>query len=103
MPGYKPILAAMTVAAFALSACAEHVERSDKIRLDAGDAVAQNKVMQMIDPWPRHAERTHIHHDGQRANKVMKSYHERAARVEQSSSAAASPAAAPAAPAASPN
>ncbi len=36
-----------------LAACSEHyLDRRDTMALSSGDAVAANKVAQMIDPWP---------------------------------------------------
>ena len=37
----------------ALGGCSEYLDRRDTIALSGGDAVATNKVTQMVDPWPR--------------------------------------------------
>ena len=39
-------------------------ERRDTIRLQAGDANAANKAMQMRDPWPPYVNNRHIQFDG---------------------------------------
>ena len=36
-----------------LAGCSEYLDRRDTVALSAGDAVATNKVTQMVDPWPR--------------------------------------------------
>jgi len=59
-----------------LSACAQYLNHDEGVTLSAGDAVAYNKAVQMIDPWPRHAERTHISGSGQRLLVGMKKYQE---------------------------
>lgn len=60
--------------AFFVTGCAENLARTDKISLDAGDAVARNKVAQMIDPWPHHAERTRIETDANRVGHAIDVY-----------------------------
>jgi hypothetical protein len=50
-------LAAAAVAALLLAGC-EHdryVDRRDQVTFGSGDAVAANKAMHIIDPWPRAA------------------------------------------------
>ncbi len=39
-------------------------ERRDSVTLQAGDAVAANKAMQMRDPWPPYVNNRHIQFDG---------------------------------------
>lgn len=61
-----------------LSGCAtppEYLDRHDRITLGAGDAVARNKAVHIINPTPRHAYRTHIHTDGERMRGAMENYH----------------------------
>jgi hypothetical protein len=45
--------AALATALTALAGCSEYLDRRDSISLNGGDAVASNKVAQMVDPWPR--------------------------------------------------
>jgi len=59
-----------------LSACAQYLSHDEGVSLSAGDAVAHNKAVQMIDPWPRYAERTHIPGSGQRLLVGLKKYNE---------------------------
>ena len=49
-------------------------DRSDKISLHGGDAVAFNKAVQTENPWPRHQNRTHIHMDGDVAGRAVQRY-----------------------------
>jgi hypothetical protein len=39
-------------------------ERRDTVTLQAGDAVASNKAMQMRDPWPPYVNNRHIQFNG---------------------------------------
>jgi hypothetical protein len=57
LKGHRTI-APLCLAGFLLAACSsDYVNRNDKISLDVGDAVAHNKAVHIIDPWPHHAER----------------------------------------------
>ena len=58
----------------ALGACADYIKHSDTITASAGDAIAYNKVVHIDDPWPRVASDTRISRNGQRVDKVTKSY-----------------------------
>jgi hypothetical protein len=51
-----------------------YLRRSDTITLGAGDAVAHNKAVQVIDPWPAWAGYDRIDMDGQRAYLAVKRY-----------------------------
>jgi hypothetical protein len=53
-----------------------YLRRSDTISLGAGDAVAHNKAVQVIDPWPVWAGYDRIDMDGQRAYLAVKRYKE---------------------------
>lgn len=59
MRSFPTIALVMT---FALSAgCAtEETTRMDGLTLGAGNAMAANTVMQMVDPWPRGVENTNL-------------------------------------------
>lgn len=64
---------AATLAATALSlgACQErkynaYLHARDTVTLNAGDAVAHNKAVHTIDPWPAHARNNRLSHDGSR-------------------------------------
>ena len=36
-----------------LAGCSEYLDRGDMISRQAGNAVQSNKIVQMVDPWPR--------------------------------------------------
>ncbi|MCC7346229.1 MAG: pilus assembly protein [Variibacter sp.] len=82
------------------SACT-HVydDRRDTVSLHAGDAIAANKVAQMIDPWPDYAANRNIASDGQRAQRAIERYRTNRitplATTSTSSAPYATPAAAP--------
>lgn len=60
-------LVPLCVAGFMLTACSsEYFNRNDRISLYAGDSVAHNKAVHIIDPWPHHAERTATDTDSKR-------------------------------------
>jgi len=44
----------------------DYLARRDGITLSEGNAVAHNKAIQTIDPWPAHAGRTRMQADGER-------------------------------------
>ena len=48
-----------------VTGCRDH-DYADKINLDAGDAIARNKAIQTIDPWPRRAFKKRQVTNGQR-------------------------------------
>lgn len=71
--------AAIAVSAMTLSACKEqrynrYLHARDTITLSAGDAVAHNKAVQTIDPWPAHSRRAQHTTEGQRMHLGMKRY-----------------------------
>lgn len=60
-------LVPLCLASFMLTACSsEYFNRDDKVSLYAGDSVAHNKAVHIIDPWPHHAERTATDTDSKR-------------------------------------
>jgi len=57
-----------------LGGCSDiYYDRRETITLGANDAVETNKVVQMVDPWPRHVENRNLTFNGQR----MQAAHER--------------------------
>jgi hypothetical protein len=44
----------------ALSGCSETFQRLDGVTPDAGDAIAANTVMQMVDPWQYGVQNTRL-------------------------------------------
>ena len=58
-------------------------DRTDKVSLHGGDAVAFNRHVQYENPWPRYQNRTHIHMDGEVADIAIDKY--KSGNVEQPS------------------
>ena len=68
-------LAVLALAAPLLGACTDmYLDRRDTVSFGAGDAVAVNKVTQMIDPWPARAGDRNIMHDGERMQIAAERY-----------------------------
>lgn len=62
--GIKGIAAVVAIGT-ALAGCAEiYFDRRETVSLGAGDAVATNKVTQMVDPWPRASTNNNIAANG---------------------------------------
>jgi hypothetical protein len=58
-----------------LGGCSEYYfDRRDTITLYSGDAVATNRVTQMIDPWPAASGRRNIAYNGQKAATAAERY-----------------------------
>lgn len=80
MNGYARMLAsrlpagAALAAALLLAACADITSRRETIGFAAGDAVAANKALQVIDPWDSRAAWTDIDQDGNRAVAAVDNY-----------------------------
>jgi type IV pilus biogenesis protein CpaD/CtpE len=51
-----------------------YLDRRDQISLTAGDAVANNIAIQMVDPWPAHAGQRNIGFDGQKMQTAVERY-----------------------------
>ena len=66
--GYRTLAPAVAVVAvLALGGCNEYLERRDSISVTSGDAVRQNVVTHVIDPWPRQSRNRNITLSGERA------------------------------------
>lgn len=74
-PSIKCPRAAIGLALLSLAGCSEYVTRSDLGSPFAGDAVARNKVVQMIDPWPRASAERRIAYDGEVMRRAVERYH----------------------------
>src|SRR5262249_26540066 len=78
--GLRATAATLILAAgMALGACTsdqthEYLAHTDKVTSGAGDAVAANKAVQTIEPWPVHSQKTQIDMDGKRAAAASKRY-----------------------------
>ena len=59
-----------------LGGCTEYMSRGDRIGFGAGDAVAANKAVHIIDPWPRDGFNTSPRTIGQRAAAPVQRYRE---------------------------
>ena len=58
-----------------LGACTDiYLDRRDTVSLGAGDAVAHNKVVHKVDPWPVRAGDRNIPHDGERMAAAAERY-----------------------------
>lgn len=71
--------AALAISMLTLGACQErkynrYLHARDTITLSAGDAIAHNKAVQTIDPWPAHSRRAQHTTDGQRMVLGMQRY-----------------------------
>jgi hypothetical protein len=67
----KLALAAVLVA---LAGCSEYLDRRDPIALSGGNAVATNKVTQMVDPWPRESANREIAFNGEKMQSAYERY-----------------------------
>ena len=54
----------------------QYIDRMDKITAGAGNAVAHNKAVQTVDPWPRYVGNNRIRIDGSRIALGFKRYQE---------------------------
>ncbi len=51
-----------------------YLDRRDTVSFAAGDAVAANKIVHMVDPWPVRAGDRNIPHDGERMAAAAERY-----------------------------
>jgi hypothetical protein len=65
---------ALVAVLVALSGCSEYFDRRDTIALSAGDAVAADKVTQMVDPWPRASANKNISFNGEKMQSAVERY-----------------------------
>ena len=70
------MLRGLTLAALlaALAGCSEYLDRRDTISLHGGDAVATDKMSQMVDPWPAESANKNIGFNGERMETAMERY-----------------------------
>jgi hypothetical protein len=71
----------LAFAALTLGGCSNAVldpngygDRRDQIWLSAGEALANNKAIQTIDPWPVYSGNTRIAYNGQRMQTAVERY-----------------------------
>ena len=68
------LLGARRACVAALAGCSEYLDRRDTISLNGGDAVATNKVTQMVDPWPRDSADNNIAFNGEKMETAVERY-----------------------------
>jgi len=73
------MVATVAVSMLTLGGCVErkygrYLHARDTISLSAGDAVAHNKAVHTIDPWPAHSRKANHTTDGQRILLSMERY-----------------------------
>jgi hypothetical protein len=74
-PSIKPLhLATAATLAVLLAGCSEYLDRRETVAFHGGDALATNKVVQMVDPWPRASANRNIAFDGQRMQAAVERY-----------------------------
>lgn len=72
--GRLRLVAAVTLAAM-LAGCSDmYWDRREAISLASGDAVAGNKVVHMVDPWPPMSTQKNLAFDGSRAQAAAERY-----------------------------
>jgi hypothetical protein len=71
----EPKLLAALALGLAVSACTPYLERRETVSFHAGDAVAANRAIHTIDPWPAAASRTDIPHSGRKIADAIERYH----------------------------
>ncbi len=66
MPPFSKALRALALgtALVVLAGCSEYFDRRDPIAVQGGNAVQTNKVVQMVDPWPRESANRTIAYNG---------------------------------------
>ncbi len=58
-----------------LAACSDnYIDRRDLIAQSGGDAIAANKVEQMVDPWPYGSENRNLAFNGQKMQSAVQRY-----------------------------
>ena len=69
---FLPPIAAALMSSL-LGNCSDiYMDRRDSISLSAGDAMASNRVTQMIDPWPAASGKHNIAYNGEKAARAYK-------------------------------
>jgi hypothetical protein len=69
------LVAPLLASAVMLGGCADvYWDRRDTVTFRAGDAAEANKIVHIIDPWPRAAANRHIEADGDRMQRAVERY-----------------------------
>jgi hypothetical protein len=70
----RRVIGASLVAA-TLAGCSDiYYDRRETVALSAGDAVATNKAIHIIDPWPRHSANRNLAFNGERMQRAVECY-----------------------------
>jgi hypothetical protein len=64
----------LTVVFVGLAGCSEYTDRRDTIALSGGNAIASDKVTQMVDPWPVYSGDKNIAFNGQKMQSAVQRY-----------------------------
>jgi hypothetical protein len=68
-------LAALVALGAALAGCSDiYYDRRETVSLGADDHIAANRVVQMVDPWPRYVGDKNIAFNGQRMQAAVERY-----------------------------
>jgi hypothetical protein len=67
----RRLVLALAFLSAALAGCTETYQRLDGVTPAAGDAIAANTVMQMVDPWQYGVQDTNIEVPADRASAVL--------------------------------
>jgi hypothetical protein len=99
MPRAKSLIAVCLLGSV-LAACDRYVDRRDQVTFGSGDAVAANRAMHIIDPWPRASQSVEQGISGEQAEGAMEKFRRRASGRDSSQAPATitlspTPAAAP--------
>jgi hypothetical protein len=63
------------VAGVALGGCSDiYYDRRETIALGADDAVAGNRAIHTVDPWPRHSQNRNLAFNGERSQTAVERY-----------------------------
>jgi hypothetical protein len=70
----RPLL--LAIACLTLAGCSDDLywAHRDSIALSSGEAVASDKMVQMVDPWPRASSNRNIAFNGQRMQAAVERY-----------------------------
>src|SRR5262245_54744608 len=72
-------VASLLAAAVGVAGCSsdhihEYRAHTDKVTAGAGDAMASNRAVHTVDPWPAYSQKTQIDMDGKRAQVAVRRY-----------------------------
>ena len=76
-PVVRTVAAALAVGALGMTigGCSQiYLDRRDTLALSAGDGIAANQAVQVIDPWPPRSGNTNIVFNGQRMQAAAERY-----------------------------